>query len=73
MPYMLESLKYVFKHLGTQELLSVARVCSAWNLIAMDRVLVINIFQYLKKKLILNYDLFLFLVAKCTFKKFFGL
>lgn len=37
---MVNSMRHVFKHLKTHELLSASRVCNAWNIIAMNRVLV---------------------------------
>jgi len=38
--YMVKSMRYVFQHLKTHELLSASRVCTAWNIIAMNKYLV---------------------------------
>jgi len=38
--YMVNSMRHVFKHLKTHELLSASRVCTAWHIIAMNKYLV---------------------------------
>lgn len=38
--YMVVALRHVFKHLKIHELLAASRVCTAWNIIAMNRILV---------------------------------
>lgn len=40
--YMVTALRHVFKYLKTHELLSASRVCTGWNIIAMNRALVSN-------------------------------
>lgn len=38
--YMVKAMRHVFKHLKTHELLAASRVCTAWNIISMNKSLV---------------------------------
>lgn len=46
--YMVKSMRLVFSYLKTSELLIASRVCVSWNIIAMDRGLVSNVFTLFK-------------------------
>lgn len=41
--YMMKAMRHVFMHLKMHELLSASRVCTAWNMIAMNKLLVNNL------------------------------
>ncbi|XP_022168190.1 uncharacterized protein LOC111032231 isoform X4 [Myzus persicae] len=54
--YMVKSLRHVFKHLKTHELLSASRVCTAWHIIAMNKFLWQNV--RLKNSMVYDWERF---------------
>ncbi|XP_050538349.1 uncharacterized protein LOC126903861 isoform X4 [Daktulosphaira vitifoliae] len=54
--YMVNAMRHVFKHLKTHELLSASRVCTAWNIIAMNRLLWQNV--RLKNSMVYDWEKF---------------
>lgn len=48
--YLAKSMRHIFSYLNVKELLSASRVCTTWNMIAMDKSLVSNIYITDKKK-----------------------
>ncbi|CAI6347037.1 unnamed protein product [Macrosiphum euphorbiae] len=54
--YMVKSMRYVFQHLKTHELLSASRVCTAWNIIAMNKYLWQNV--RLKNSMVYDWERF---------------
>lgn len=55
MCYMVKAMGHVFKHLKVQELLSASRVNPAWNLIAMNKVLVSCVQTYIFTNFVILY------------------
>jgi len=54
--YMVKSLRHVFEYLKTHELLSASRVCTSWNLIAMNKFLWQNV--RLKNSMVYDWERF---------------
>ncbi|XP_025418801.1 uncharacterized protein LOC112689348 isoform X3 [Sipha flava] len=54
--HMVKAMRYVFSHLKVQELLSASRVCTAWHIIAMNRLLWQNV--RLKNSMVYDWNKF---------------